>query len=93
MNRKIDTRSQNMYLPQVGDGRRGSEATKRGQGVGGGIPLLDQGVFALWGFKLSDLVHTLGKFVGILSIQTRSKSRSLLESGGWPMTERSDRTG
>ena len=47
----------------------------------GGIPLLDQGVFALWGFKLSDLVHTLGKFVGILSIQTRSKSRSLLEVG------------
>ena len=45
-----------MYLPLVGDGRRGSEATERGEGVcGGGIPLPDQGVFALWGFKLSNL--------------------------------------
>ena len=32
------TCSQNMCLPQVGDGRRGSEVTERGKGVGGGYP-------------------------------------------------------
>ena len=58
-----------MYLGSSGggDGRRGSEATERGRG-GGGIPLPYHGVFALWGFKVSDLVHTFGAFVGILFI-------------------------
>ena len=28
-----------------------------GEDVGGGIPLPHRGVFAFWGFKLSDLVH------------------------------------
>ena len=34
-----------------------------GEGVGGGVPLPHQGVFALLEFKISDLVHTLGEFV------------------------------
>ena len=34
--------------------------------MGGGYPLLHQGVFAFWEFKLSDLVNTFGEFVGIL---------------------------
>ena len=29
---------------------------------------LTQGVFAFWGLKVCDLMHTFGKFVGILSI-------------------------
>ena len=35
--------------------------------MGRGIPLPHQGVFGFWGFKVSDLVHTFGGFVGILS--------------------------
>ena len=31
-----------------------------GEGVGGGVPLPQQGVFAFLGFKISDLVHTFG---------------------------------
>ena len=46
-----------MCLPQVGEG------------VGGGIPLPHQGVFAFWGFRVSDLVYNFGGFVGIVSIQ------------------------
>ena len=34
-----------------------------GEGVGGGVPLPHQGVFAFLGFKISDLVHTLGEFL------------------------------
>ena len=34
-----------------------------GEGVGGGVPLPHQGVFACLGFKISDLVHTLGEFM------------------------------
>ena len=30
--------------------------------MGGGIPLPNQEDFALWGLKVSDLVHTLGEF-------------------------------
>ena len=49
-----------------GDDRRKSEVTEK-EGVVGG-PLPHHGVFAFWGFKVSDLVHTFGAFVGILSI-------------------------
>ena len=44
-------------------------------------PLPHQGVFAFLGFKLSDLVHTFGEFVAILSIQKRTRSRSLPQMG------------
>ena len=53
-----------MSLPQEGDGRQGSEATKRGEGVSA---LSHQGVFIFCGLNVSDLVHTSGGFVGILS--------------------------
>ena len=50
---------------------------RAGMGVGWGIPLPHQGVFALSGFKVSDLVHNFGEFVGILSIQkVRKDTRS-----------------
>ena len=73
MDRKINIRSQNMCLPQVcvrGGGRRGSEATERGR-VWEGVspPTPGRFFFSFWGFKVSDLVHILGEFVGILSIQ------------------------
>ena len=57
-----------MRLHQVGDDRRWVEATERGVGVGGVMLLQHQGVFAFRRFKVSDLVHTFGEFVGILSI-------------------------
>ena len=48
----------------------GEESGKyvQGEGVGGGgwgtgVPLPHKGVFAFLGFKISDLVHTLGEFV------------------------------
>ena len=51
----------------MGDAWRGSKATDwGGEGVGGGIPLTHEEDFAFWGLKVSDLVHTLGEFVGIL---------------------------
>ena len=34
-----------------------------GEGVGGGIPVPYQGVFAFLEFKISNLVHSLGEFV------------------------------
>ena len=52
-------------------GRQGSEVTERGEGAGGGYPFPSGSYFAFGegGFKLSDLVHTLGGFLGILFIQ------------------------
>ena len=50
------------------------EGAKRpsGERVRMGVsPLPHQGVFAFYGFKLSDLVHTFSKFVGILKINIR----------------------
>ena len=36
--------------------------------MGRGIPFTHQGVFAFWGFKLSDLVHTLAGLLGMLFV-------------------------
>ena len=43
----------------------GEESGKyvEGEGVGGDVPVPHQEVFAFLGFKISDLVHTLGEFV------------------------------
>ena len=73
-----------MRLHQVGDDRRWVEATERGVGVGGVMLLQHQGVFAFRRFKVSDLVHTFGEFIGILSIKkvrkdTRSQNISLTQ--------------
>ena len=38
------------------------EGEEEGEGVGGGVPLPHQGVFACLGFKISDLVHTFCEF-------------------------------
>ena len=49
------------------------EGAKRMSGGGGGgeggSPFPHQELFTFWGFKISDLVHTLGEFVRILSVQ------------------------
>ena len=78
MNRKINTPSKNMCLPQVGDGRRGSEVTERGKGAGGGYPF-PSGSFAFGegGFKLSDLVHTLRGFLGIIIVYPKITSSKI----------------
>ena len=52
-----------MRLPQVGVDRRGSEATEPG-----GVRV--SGTFCIWILKeISNLVHTVGEFVGLMSIQ------------------------
>ena len=87
MNLKMNTRSQNFCLPQVSGGsggRRGSKATERGECVTS--PLPHHGDFAFWGFKLTDLVHTFGEFVGILPIinekeKTHSQNMCLPQVG------------
>ena len=58
----------NICSPQVGDGRRGSKAAERGR-VGRGVSpsRTREFFFFILGTKGSDLVHTLGEFVGILS--------------------------
>ena len=65
-----------------------------------GYSTLTQGVFAFWGLKVSDLVHTFGEFVGILSIPkligkyTFTKYASSSSRGvGLPARERIDRAG
>ena len=74
-NRKINTPSKNMCLPQVGNGRGGSEVTERGKGAGGGYPF-PSGSFAFGegGFKLSDLVHTLRGFLGLIIVYSKITS-------------------
>ena len=59
-----------MFLPQVRDDCPGSEATGCG-GDGGGREYSRN--FAFRGLKVSDLAHSLGDFVGILSIQKIKK--------------------
>ena len=42
-----------MCLPQVGDGRRRSEVTKRGKGFGGGYPHpIREFEFCIWGGRV-----------------------------------------
>ena len=52
----IQTRFRTRSLPQAGNGRRWSEATEQGEGVGGGYHTRE--LLHFLGFKLSDLVHT-----------------------------------
>ena len=53
-----------MRPTQVGDDWREREATEWGC-----IPLPHQEDFAFWGLKVSDIMHTLVEFVGILYIE------------------------
>ena len=53
-----------MCLPQVGDGRRGSEVT---EGEGGIPPSTPGSFFAFCELKVSNMVHTFCGFVGKFS--------------------------
>ena len=51
----------------TGEGAKRPNGGGGGESVGWGIPPpTHQENFAFWGLKVSDLVHTLGEFVGIL---------------------------
>ena len=54
--------------------------------MGGGIPLPHKRVFAFLGFKISDLVHTFGEFVGVQPVRKELEGEGVGE--GIPLPHR-----
>ena len=55
-------------------------------GGGGCIPLQHQGVFAFFGFKISDLVHTFGEFADVQPVRKELEGEGVGE--GIPLPHR-----